>query len=616
MAKTYLGVWSTYWYTTNTGTPYEYEDFRGRWKFYYEQNQAALTSTITVEYYIQIYSNEYIQAGYIPPSSSRATVNGTSSTKSNNALNVPIAKGYSERLIGTSTFTIQHDSNGKANLVFSGRWIMSGTTRNASHTWALPDIQLASSIASDVSEQTLGSQIQFTITPKEPTYIHVLKYKYGTSGEIQIATNVGTSYNWTPSVDLAQYVTNNTYGTATIYCYSYDGSVSDENYKGVSSINVRLNIPDSVKPTGTLTVTDVNTTNTSETGKVPSAWGILVKGYSKLQLQASLTMAQGATLTSILMTACDGQGGTTNPFTSPQNVATSGTSLANTCFVTDSRGKNATITTNSNIYDYENPSGILKVIRANSDGTYNANGTNAKATLNYQISSLNNNNLKQYILKYRAKGASTYTNIESGTLSSYNGVLEIIISNITFDTGTTYEFLAEIVDQFNTTPATATMAYSRKPISVKKTKGVTFGRHAVDDGFNVYYDADFKMNISRNGNPIPSYKILYNNSTGSNGTIQLSDLPSNYSCIEIFAIDNNSTKGGNVKVDSPTNGSWFTVFMIEAASSSTFIRRTKYTITDDTLVPSNLGYSRIMSSSADTTTGTNYIYITKVVGWL
>ena len=502
MAKTYLGVWSTYWYTTNTGTPYSEEDFRGRWKFYYEQNQINLTSTITVEYYIQIYSNEYIDYGYIPPSSSKATVNGSSSTKSNNALNVPISKGYSERLIGTATFTIQHDSDGKANLVFNGQWTMSGVTRKASHTWSLPDIQVASSISSNVSEQTLGNNIIFTITPKEQSYVHVLKYKYGTSPETQFDTNVTTSSTWTPPLSLAQYVTDNTYSNATIYCYSYDGSVSDANYKGVKSINVKLIIPDSVVPTGTLSVSDDNITSTSEAGKVPSSWGIFVKGYSKLKFVATTTMAQSATLRGIKITACDGQVGTATPFVSPQAVGTSGTNLVNTLEITDSRGRIGTASATTSIYDYENPSGILNVMRCNSDGTYNANGTNAKLTITYGISSLNNKNAKTYTIKYRVKGASSYTTYSSGTLSSYSDTLEITITNVTFSTGSTYEFLVVITDQFNSTEAPATMAYSRKPISCKKTTGVTFGRHAVDDGFNVYYDADFKMDLKKQGNNV------------------------------------------------------------------------------------------------------------------
>ena len=515
MARTYLGVWSTYFLFSNTGSPSGELDVRGRYKFYYEQNDELLRTTAYVEHYLQIYSSrsDQINASAI---SSKVTVNSSSDTKTRTARTQNVPSGYSEYLIGTSTFTIQHNSEGKANLVFSARFTTDGVTRTASHTWALPDIEVSSKISANVTEQTLGSQIQFTIEPKEQTFVHVLKYKYGTSSETQFATNIGVNdnfqYTWTPSVNLAQYVTNNTYGNATIYCYSYDGSVSDANYKGVSTTTVKLNIPDSVKPSGTLAVTDVNTTTTNETGKVPSTWGILVKGYSKLKLEATLTMSQGATLTSVLMTACDGQSGTTNPFTSSQNVGTSGSSLANTCFVTDSRGRNATITTNSNIYDYENPSASMTVARANSDGTYNANGENAKVTINYAISSLNNNNAKHYLLKYRAKGGSSYTNIYNLDLSNYSGTLDLTINTITFDTGTTYEFVLVVNDQFNSTEANATMAYSRKPISCKKTKGVTFGRHAVDDGFNCYYDADFKTQIKKQGHPIPLMDCGYEDS--------------------------------------------------------------------------------------------------------
>ena len=127
---------------------------------------------------------------------------------------------------------------------------------------------------------------------------------------------------------------------------------------------------------------------------------------------------------------------------------------------------------------------------------------------------------------------------------------------------------------------------------------------------------DFKKITQQNHELMLKPVTLFEDANGENSNVLLSDLPSNYSYLEIFCIDNNGTKGGYVKVDNPTNSSWFTVFMVEAATSSTFIRRTKYTINNDTLVPSNLGYSRIMSNGGDTTTGTNYIYITKVIGWL
>ena len=616
MAKTYLGVWSTYWYITNTANPNSDEDFRGRWKFYYEQNQSTLTSTITVEHYIQIYSSEYIQNGYIPPSTSKATVNNSSSTKSNSALNVSIAKGYSERLIGTSTFTIQHNSEGKANLAFSGQWTMSGTTRKASHTWALPDIPVASSISANVSEQILGNDIIFTITPRENTYVHLLKFKYGTSSETQFDTNVTTTSTWQPPISLAQYVTNNTYGTATIYCYSYDGTISDANYKGVSTTTVKLNIPSSVVPTGTLTVSDDNTTSTSEAGKVPSSWGIYVKGYSKLKFVAATTMAQGATLTSIKITSCDGQIGTSTPFTSPNNVGVSGNNLTNTLEITDSRGRIGTATATINVYDYEAPNATLNVSRCDSQGVYDANGEKAKLTITYGISSLNNNNAKTYTIKYRVKGASSYTTYSTGTLSNYSGTLEVTITSVTFDTSKTYEFLVVITDQFNSTEAPATMAYSRKPISVKKTAGVTFGRHAVDDGFNVYYDADFKMALTKLGKAIPCYQSIFHSDNGETGDIVTSVDPTTFSSIEIFGMDNNDKKGAYVKIINPTANDSVCISVVEAGTG-TYIRRTRYTITSSGLTYQAGGYSNIAANgSTSTNTSQNYIKITDVIGWL
>ena len=409
---------------------------------------------------------------------------------------------------------------------------------------------------------------------------------------------------------MAQYVTNATYGNATIYCYSYDGSVADANYKGVSSMTIKLNIPSSVMPSGTLAVTDNNTTSTNESGKVPASWGIFVKGYSQLKLQASVDLSNdyGATQSNIVLVNADGVSSTINPFIDTNKLRTSGNNLVNSFTITDSRGRSFTGTTNINAYDYENPDASLKVIRCNSDGSYNANGTNAKATITYGIEDLNNNNAKHYLLKYRAKGDVNYITLRDLDLSNYSGTIDIVIADVTFGVGNVYEFVVVVSDQFNGTEATATMPYSRKPISVKKTTGITFGRHAIDDGFNCYYDAKFYG--------LMDYGVIaYNNPNGNNGNITLDYDASNYNhCIILYRTNDTDEPVNSVRVDDPDGKNVMLMGVQPYTSTSRcYLKYKKVTISGTSIT--NVSYSEIeiRNNVSPALSNNNNIYILKVI---
>lgn len=111
--------------------------------------------------------------------------------------------------------------------------------------------------------------------------------------------------------------------------------------------------------------------------------------------------------------------------------------------------------------------------------------------------------------------------------------------------------------------------------------------------------------------------VLYDNSTGSNGTITLSETAENFKYLEIFFIDNGNRTGGYTKVYSP-NGNTVCLSIVEAAASAyTLIRRTNYSISGTYLTPNTTtaGYSRATGTALDYSVGTNYIKIIRVVGY-
>jgi hypothetical protein len=123
---------------------------------------------------------------------------------------------------------------------------------------------------------------------------------------------------------------------------------------------------------------------------------------------------------------------------------------------------------------------------------------------------------------------------------------------------------------------------------------------------------------------------LYNSTAGSTGTITLNESLEKeeivdgatvkkqaFEYIEIFFADNNSKVGGSVKIYEP-NGKTACLSVIEAGSGvTTYFRRTSYALSGTTLTPdtANAGYVRISTATPAHTTGTNYIKITRVVGF-
>ena len=108
---------------------------------------------------------------------------------------------------------------------------------------------------------------------------------------------------------------------------------------------------------------------------------------------------------------------------------------------------------------------------------------------------------------------------------------------------------------------------------------------------------------------------LYNNTSGTDGTVTLSQSISAFNYVEIFYCDNNNRDHGSVKVSAP-NDKTVALYVIEPADNSTYIRRTRVTISGTTITPGNCGYISVTSANQWTNKyGTNYIKILKVVGY-
>lgn len=107
--------------------------------------------------------------------------------------------------------------------------------------------------------------------------------------------------------------------------------------------------------------------------------------------------------------------------------------------------------------------------------------------------------------------------------------------------------------------------------------------------------------------------VLYDNASGTNGDITLSDSAANYEYIEIF-FRNNDNKYNSVKVYQP-HGKSVSLMSQDNNSSKVWLKVTSITISGTTITKSEACEVALTSGSSPTISSSNNNYITRVVGY-
>lgn len=446
------------------------------------QNVKNNTSTVTVNQYIER-KNYYDYSGS----------GGASGTTENHKLYFngtytnSTEKFWSSNgttLIQSKTKTISHNAVGEGSFTIGGSCSGSvlkdtGTGTDISlkisnRTIKLPKINRSSSITSNATSNTkFGDKITFSISRYNSNFTHDIKYSmYNASGTI--ATGVGTGQEWTIPTSLIASTPDNAQPTITITCITKNGST----VVGSSTYSFKCKVPDTYKPTCSLSLEDV--------GLVPSSWGVYVKSKSAIKGTITANGSEGSVIKSYVSKAND-EIFSVNPFTT-NFLRTSGEKNI-IVIATDSRGRTATINQAIEVVDYSTPTILMcKIDRCDSDGTLNEEGTYGKATVEYKISPANNKNDKILKVSY---GTST----KEVTLTDYEGTYTFIELFYGLETNASYNFEFKIKDSFEEIPQTYTLFPSFVTISkLAGGKGVTFGQIATEEGLHSYMDTNFHKN--------------------------------------------------------------------------------------------------------------------------
>lgn len=414
------------------------------------------------------------------------TVNGTTYTGTNN---LTIAKNSVKTLFTKTGIVVSHNSNGaksvsmSCNVPFDAT--ISGTawgTKSASGTATLPTIYRNPSTFTRTGTARIGQEQTIAITRANSSFTHKLYYTWAGTTTL-IASNVGTSYKWTPPANMANDIPNATSGTCKLTCETYISST----LVGSTTLSFTLSIPSGAAPSiDQFVLTDSDLT-------LWNAFGIHINNKSKINFSLWPSGSYGSIVKSYSVSIA-GQTITGTFGSAPSVLKTTdiiylsdateaGKEYTATATITDSRGQTASKTAKFKVANYAPPRfSVLSADRCLSDGTLDDDGECLSFNVAVNVSPLNNRNTATYKLEYKLSTASEYSPLTfSGSGYSYSG--KTVYTTPVFSTEKSYNILFTVTDYFGTIYKNLKLSTSKPIIDILADgSGIAFNKVAEISG--------------------------------------------------------------------------------------------------------------------------------------
>ena len=413
------------------------------------------------------------------------------SYNANGGSGAPSAQTATVTTTGTPshTFTISNTTPTRSGYTFSGWTDGSNTYQPGGSITITANKTLtavwtpANSVISSVSPSSVpidgSTNVTVSITRYNNSYTHDVTFKLGTRS--YTLTGQGTSVTYAIPTTWLDQLPASTSGTVTVECVTKSGSTQ---IGSKSTKTYTVTVPSSVKPTVTLTGTDVNDNATLD------SWNVLVAGKSKILLTAAATAGTGSTIQTIAFSGDNvSQSGSQTTATSAVLTTTGSRTWAVT--VTDKRGRTASATVTKTVYTYANPTITgVDAFRSDSSGTAApSDGTYIHAKATFACSSIGgNNSVTVRRISYKAHTASSYaTGVSSATDNTY----------YTFGAGgisttSVYDVKYTVTDAVGTTTELIVQVQSIIGVAIGlKNDRVRFGGPVQQAGFQCDWDAEF-----------------------------------------------------------------------------------------------------------------------------
>lgn len=395
-------------------------------------------------------------------------INGSKVSSGGTYSNI-IGNGTYQKLSGTAR--IPHGTDGSKSFSISvAGWFYGSGNVSGNATFELTPIPRATTPTLSLDSVELGSPVVISMPRAVDTFYHELTYEIGSVSE-SIGTNLGTSKEWTPPVELASQIPTSVSGSVLINCKTYNSSGT---LLGTKSLNLGVTVPDEIVPV----INDI--TIAEAVLKIDEAFGLFIKTQSQLNVEIDAAGVYGSSINRYSSTL-DGVNYMQQAFTS--NVINTSGQLQLKVEVTDSRGRTAEKIEPVEVVDYSMPAILsMEYYYCDSSGTRNSAGENTKVIIKYKFASVEENNTRALKLSYKKTTEETYIE-RSVALDAWEGTAEVIIAGT--DSSVTYEYIAQPSDKINSPEGmrmtTGIVVLSRKAGGT----GVTIGGEAEKDGFVV-----------------------------------------------------------------------------------------------------------------------------------
>ena len=341
-----------------------------------------------------------------------------------------------------------------------------------SRSVTLAAIPMASAISAGAV--TLGSEMTVSLTKAAAGMTDTVTWQCGTQSGTIAENSAETAFTWTPPVSLASQAPNGTSVSITLTTATKNGDTD----AGSSSVTLSCPIPQDVKPTASVTISD-------ETGYL-AAFGSYVRSQSKVRVVTEAAGIYGSSITGISVTCGTLTGSGENLLFALPNAGTVTVSVA----VTDSRGRTAAAEAQIYVADYSPPVPVITALyRCDASGTAAPDGAWAKAELGCAVTSLGGQNTAACVLKYRVRGTESWT--EKAVTAPGTAVFPA-------DTGSDYQVLLTASDRFTAVSSgilTLPAAFALLDFD-RKNKAVGIGQRA-GTGSTISLGLPVKMGANR-----------------------------------------------------------------------------------------------------------------------
>lgn len=529
-----------------------------------------------------------IKSGYLYMAGPfKCTVNGTVVYQSNTRI-----KLYTGTVIASGELAIGHDTNGAKSFSAYAECAIytSAVNCKGSESWSLPNIDRASQPSlntwpNNSPDFNIGDTVVVHMNRKSIVFTHTVVMKLGS-----YSYTIGTGVTDNISLDTDK-IASNLYAqmpssnsmTGEITVTTYSGST----VIGTSSCSIIAHVVNS-NPTFDIEYEDSN----SKTVAITENNQYIIRNNSTLIISVSNAKALNSATLKSITAVVNGNAytGTLSGSTGTINVGVVNVSHDTevTVKVVDSRGNAGQKKITVLVYDWTLPSAIIKLNRKSN--YYSESILNVNAN----FSSIGGKN--EVTIKYRTKKAA------NSTFSTYTTIQDNTDTNFTADNEYEWNVQINVADKLGNTTYNLILPKGI-PIAYADVEKYSFGVNCFPK-----HDNSLEVNgVCLSGN------VLYNNASGTAGTVTLSDSAENYTYIEIFYRTSGDNACGSVKVFSP-NGKLVHLGTIHYIADYDYAKFALVNVSG-AMITFSQNYQITLKNNGSEYSAENAIYITRVVGY-